>query len=89
MNSDVGARNSVLELGGLVLSLLGGCVIGLLIPLKAEAGIATAVLFAVIGAIIWARRRLSARTTIGVCFAVLIVGWPIAFVFLDWLHRYI
>ena len=88
MSTDVDTRSSAIELTGLILSLLGGAVVGLLIPLKAEAGIATVVTFAIMGAIIWTRRRESARATVGACCATLVVGWPVAFVFLDWLHRY-
>jgi hypothetical protein len=88
MQTEARSRNLAAELTGLVLSLLAGSAAGMLVPIKAEGGLATVVTFAAIGAVVWTRRRQPPRTTIAVCFLLLVLGWPIVFVLLDWLHQY-
>jgi hypothetical protein len=84
------ARNSFLELAGLVLSMLAGAPAGMVIrvPVKGEGLIATIVILAIIGAVIWSRRHQPATTTIITCLILIVLGWPLVVVVLDWLHRY-
>ena len=88
MTTEAKSRNEVLELAGLVVSLVGGAAIGLFIPIKAEGGGATTVIAALVGGIVWSQRRQPFSSTIALCVITAAIGWPIAVVFLDWLHQY-
>ncbi|MEX2092420.1 MAG: hypothetical protein WD971_07070 [Pirellulales bacterium] len=88
MRAESHARNSLRELTGLVLALIAGAAIDLMFPFKAEAAIATSVISSLLGAVIWTRRRESVGGTVATCALTILIGWPIAFVLLDWLHRY-
>jgi hypothetical protein len=90
MSTQPQARNSLLELSGLVSSMLAGALAGMLIriPAKGVGLIATIVVLAIIGAIIWERRHQRAANTFVACVIAIVFGWPLAVVVLDWLHRY-
>jgi hypothetical protein len=85
------ARNSFLELTGLALSMLAGALAGMIIriPAKGEGLIATIVVLAIIGAIIWTRRHKSGTGTFVGCLIAIVFGWPLAVVILESLHRYL
>lgn len=81
-------RNEPVEIAGLIVCSLLGALLGLSVPFKGVQIVATAVMFAIIGALVWARRKEPAGTTIGVCGATLLIGWPIALIILGCLHQY-
>lgn len=78
------------ELAALIFCMVAGATIGacLPLPLKGEGVIATVVVFAVGGAVVWLRRHHPFATTAAICAALLVIGWPLSVMVLDVLHRY-
>ena len=68
--------------------MIVGAFLGGLVPTKGEGLVASIVIGSILGALIWHRRSKPVETTITASLAVIIVGWPLALVLLDWLHRY-
>lgn len=78
----------IVEVGCIVVAMMVGAVIGMLIPLKGEAAVTNVVVCAFLASVIWKRRQSPWATTLGLCLGLLVICWPIVFVFLDWLHQY-
>lgn len=76
------------EVVGLVVCMLGAAALGMLIPGKAEGAVANVVIAAIVGGLWWSRRSASWQSTLPRIAAIIVLGWPVALVLLDLLHRY-
>jgi hypothetical protein len=83
-----GNRNLAVELAGTIAATMFGAIAGLLVPVKGEAAMANAIVGALIAWLLWTRRRDNLGLTLAMAMGIAVVVWPIAFVLLDWVHRY-
>lgn len=84
-------RHDLFDIFGLIVFCLMGAAIGFglgLVFIKGVAFVATVVMFSILGAIIWLREDRPAGNTFFICGATLLLGWPVAVFFLNWLHQY-
>lgn len=82
-DSENRARHSILELVGLVSSTLAGAFIGSLANGNGM-GYASFVLFcAMLGGVIWCRRKKPWLSNVGICLLAIVVWWPIGLAIRD------
>lgn len=76
-------RNIAFELVGAVCSMLAGAFVGTLPQGNGMGFVSFIVLCAVLGCVLWYRRRLSFLSNLGICVLAIIVWWPFGLLIRD------